>query len=597
MSAPSPVSETTDLVSLIVKVNGSEADAYDILSVHLEKAVNRVPVATVELVDGSPDTEDFPISDSSDFIPGNEIEILAGYHGTTSTIFKGIIMKQGIRIRSGRASILVVECRDKAVKMTVGRKNAYYTNVKDSDVMSTLGSNHGLSVTADATTVTNKELIQYYATDWDFMLSRADANGQLVIVSDGAISVKKPVTSGSPVLEIAYGDTMLGFEGEVDAQYQYSSAQATAWDMSNQQTIQVSSQSPGLTTPGNLSSSTLSSVMNVSNFALQTPATWEQSSMQAWANALMVRSALCKSVGSVRFQGNATVLPGTMITLSGLGQRFNGNVYVTAVRHEIADGNWITTAEYGLPAETYAESHPDITSPMASGLLPGVRGLQYGVVKQIQQDADGQYRVLVNIPLVGSDGAGVWARLATFYATKSAGNYFYPEVNDEVVLGFLNDDPTFPVILGSLYSSNHTPPYTPDEKNSTKAIVTNSKLKIIFDDENKVTTIITPSNNQVILSDKDSKITIQDQNNNSIVLSSSGIALTSASAISIKAQTTVTIEGQTGITASSSGGDVKLSGLNLNAEGQMALSAKGGMSAEFSASGQTTVKGAIVMIN
>jgi uncharacterized protein involved in type VI secretion and phage assembly len=367
--------------------------------------------------------------------------------------------------------------------------------------------------------------------------------------------------------------------------------------MGNQALIQVSSQSPGLTAPGNLSASSLSSVMNISNYGLQTPATWEQSSMQAWANALMVRSTLCRNIGSVRFQGNATVLPGTMLTLAGLGQRFNGNVYITSVKHEIAEGNWITTADYGISAETYAEQHPDITGPETSGLVPGVRGLQYGVVKQIQSDTDGQYRVLVNMPMVASDGTGVWARLATFYATKNAGNYFYPEVNDEVILGFLNDDPAYPVILGSLYSSNHTPPYTPDEKNSTKAIVTNAQLKIIFDDENKVTTIITPSNNQIILSDKDSKITIQDQNSNSIVLSSSGIALTSASAISIKAQTTVTIEGQSGITASSSAGDVKLSGLNVNAEGQMALTAKGGMTAEFSASGQTTLKGAIVMIN
>jgi len=593
----SPVSETTDLVSLVVKVNGTEVDTVDILRTEVVKALNRVPYARIEIVDGSPDTEDFPISDSASFVPGNEIEILAGYHSDYSTIFKGIVIKQGIRVRSGKSSILVVECRDTAIKMTVGKMNSYYSDVTDSDVITTLTGNHGLSATVEATTTTYKSLVQYYSTDWDFMLARADANGQVVIISDGTVTVKKPDTSASPVLSIMYGDTLLGFEGDVDARNQYPSVQATMWDPGTQANVDVTSQSPGLAEPGNLTSSTLSSVLGLTNYALQTPANWLSASMQSWANALMIRSVLAKSTGKVRFQGNATALPGTMLTLAGLGARFNGNVYVTAIRHEVVDGNWLTDAEYGLPPETYAEQHPDITSLPASGLLPGTRGLQYGVVKQIDQDPDGQYRVLVNLTAVDPAGTGIWARLASFYATSGAGNFFYPEVDDEVILGFLNDDPNFAVILGSLYSSQKTPAYTPDQTNSIKAIVSKELIKIEFDDQNKVISILTPGNNKAILSDQNSSITLQDSSGNKVEMTSSGITLTSASAISIKAQTTVTIEGGTGITLTTSGGDVKMSGLNVNASADMALTAKGNLSAELSASGQTTVKGAIVMIN
>src|SRR5690606_6564414 len=109
-----------------------------------------------------------------------------------------------------------------------------------------LAGKYSLSVTADSTTTTYKELVQYYASDWDFMVSRADANGMLVIANDGALSVKKPDTSLSPVLLIQYGDTLLTFEGEVDARNQYAGVQATTWDPQTQQNIQVNSQSPGL---------------------------------------------------------------------------------------------------------------------------------------------------------------------------------------------------------------------------------------------------------------------------------------------------------------------------------------------------------------
>ena len=43
-------------------------------------------------------------------------------------------------------------------------------------------------------TVTHRELAQHFCSDWDFMLARAEANGQLVIATDGSLAVKAPGT-------------------------------------------------------------------------------------------------------------------------------------------------------------------------------------------------------------------------------------------------------------------------------------------------------------------------------------------------------------------------------------------------------------------
>ena len=43
--------------------------------------------------------------------------------------------------------------------------------------------------------------------------------------------------------------------------------------------------------------------------------------------------------------------------------------------------------------------------------------------------------------------------------------------------------------------------------------------------------------------------------------------------------------------------DVQAKGLNVTCQGQVAFTGKGAASAELSASGQTTVRGAMVMIN
>ena len=45
-------------------------------------------------------------------------------------------------------------------------------------------------------------------------------------------------------------------------------------------------------------------------------------------------------------------------------------------------------------------------------------------------------------------------------------------------MSFLNNDPRFAVIIGSLYSKKNKPPFTPENKNKDKAIITKNKLKL-----------------------------------------------------------------------------------------------------------------------
>ena len=187
--------------------------------------------------------------------------------------------------------------------------------------------------------------------------------------------------------------------------------------------------------------------------------------------------------------------------------------------------------------------------------------------------------------------------MAHFYATTGKGSFFLPEVGDEVILGFLNEDPRFPIILGMLYSSKIKAPYTPDDKNKIKAIVTKNDLKIEFNDEDKVLTIQTPGGNQFVLSDKDKSILLKDQNGNKMEMNSAGITLESPKDVVIKATGKINLEATQGIAAKASGGDVSIEGLNVQAKAQVAFSAQGSASAELKASGMTTVKGSMVMIN
>jgi uncharacterized protein involved in type VI secretion and phage assembly len=173
-----------------------------------------------------------------------------------------------------------------------------------------------------------------------------------------------------------------------------------------------------------------------------------------------------------------------------------------------------------------------------------------------------------------------------------------PEQGDEVIVGFMNDDPDFPVIIGSLYSKKRKPTsdYTPDEKNTKKAIVTSSLLTVEFDDENKIITIKTPAENIICISDKDESITITDQHKNSGTFSADVISLDSKSDISIKAAGNIDVHAGGNLTMKA-GANVDVSGMQISNSADTSFSAKGNATAELSTSGQCTVKGAMVMIN
>lgn len=176
--ADSPENNTNGVLRLKVSTNGKELDdTIGIVSVEVGKTINKIPTARIVVLDGDMPERDFAVSNEDTFKPGTEIKIGAGYDEGEETIFQGIIIKHGIKISGDNYARLVVECQDKAVGMTVGRKNANYVDATDSDIISKLiGAYSGLSSDVGSTTATNKELVQYYCTDWDFLLSRLSAN-------------------------------------------------------------------------------------------------------------------------------------------------------------------------------------------------------------------------------------------------------------------------------------------------------------------------------------------------------------------------------------------------------------------------------------
>lgn len=572
-----PTPATPDVCTVTLLVEGETISGeFHILSVSVVRELNRIPTATIHLRDGEASKSTFEASNTGHFIPGKKIEIQLGYRSQNDTVFQGIIIKHSIKIRK-TGSVLILECRHPAVKMTSGVKSRYYTDKKDSDILEELIGMYGFQKDIEVTAPDLKEVAQYESTDWDFLLCRAEANGQVVLVEDQTIKIAKPATGTEPVVTVRYGATLLELDAEIDARAQSKGIKASSWNATDQEVIDAEAKEPPALNSGNLTTSDLAAVLDVDAHEIKHGGKLSQPELQAWADGRLLKERLAKVRGRAKFQGFAGVSPGKIIEVTGIGERFEGKMYVSGVRHTLSGGNWETDVQFGLSPELFAETY-NLRPLPAAGLLPGVSGLQMGVVTALENDPAGEDQIKVRLPLISPSEEGIWARLATLDAGKSRGTYFRPEIGDEVVVGFLGDDPRNPVVLGMCHSSAKPAPEPAKDDNHHKGYVSRQKMKFTFDDEKKVIVLETPGGNKMTLSEEDKGVVIEDQNGNKITLNDSGVKIESSKDLTLKAAK-----------------DIKIEGMNTEMKAQTAFKASGTGSAEVSGA-NTTIKGSATTV-
>ncbi|AXT61399.1 type VI secretion system tip protein VgrG [Aquimarina sp. AD10] len=534
------------VVTATITSEGIEMEGrYELLSIDVSKEFNKVPTAELRLIDGIVSQQKFDILDERFFDPGKRIEIALRYENepqNEDTVFIGIVVNQSLELNKF-GTTLTIELSDEAIKMTNARKNAVYIGEKDSVIIEKQIKQNGLKGTMTETVVTHPQMIQYYATDWDFMVSRAEVNAQLVSVNNGEIAVFKP-TIQVPSFELELGQKEIyDFDLKVNAGNQYHEVNAVAWD-SSKQTLTTPDKGDEYKVPqGDYDISKIAPTVGAEETTLIHAATMDTEELKAWSDSQMLKSRLSFFRGWFKIVGTPKIQVGQTIAIKGVSKSFTGENIITGVRHEVTPEGWITHLQIGMDPCWFA-AQSNVTDTKAAGLLPGVNGLQIGIVKAHKEDPKHPFQVRVMIPALGPDKDTVWARLATIDGGVERGMLFRPEPEDEVIVGFLNDDPRQAIILGSMHSAKNKAPLPFDEKNSQKGIFTKSKYQLLFDEGKEVITLSTSEKNQISIDEKQKIIKMSDANGNHVELNTNGVMIISAKDCQIKAEGNFNIEAE-----------------------------------------------------
>ena len=299
-----------------------------------------------------------------------------------------------------------------------------------------------------------------------------------------------------------------------------------------------------------------------------------------------------------------------------------GEYLITSVYHKAVDNTFS-----GQPEEKdrYSNSfscmpatvvfRPAITTPK-----PNVQGPQIALVvgpssEEIYTDDLGRIKVQFYWDRLGKkdENSSCWMRVVQNWSGKKWGSQFIPRIGHEVIVTFIDGNPDRPLVTGSVYNADNTPPY-PNAKKTQSGIKTHSTKgggadnynELRFDDkigEEEVYLQAEKDMNWLVKNDETGKIendqTLTIENNRTITVTSGNESTTisagnhslsvkknsdtDAENITITGKTSITLKvGQSSIKMTTSGitikaMQIKVQGKMVNVKGDAMVQIKGGL--------------------
>jgi phage protein D/phage baseplate assembly protein gpV len=553
-------------------IDGKEEEnlGNDLLSLTIEESLH-LPTSFTLILDtsfasGSPDLERHWHAHKA-LKPGTVIKLGFSSASADATTFKTAVINKnmfegeitGVDVRYGHAHAanIVVKGYDLSHRLHMGRYNRSFLNMTDSDIAKKIIGEVGIPIgEVEDAGIIHEYVFQENETNFSFLQSRAARLGFEMYVMEKKFYFRKS-QPGSPV-ELEWQRNLLSFHNRNTTHEQVDSVKVSAYSVERKERIEaeVSKENAEVvTTTGNKKGSENASLITVPKVK-----TVVDQNIQTQGEADKLAQTIFNEVSSQFMladglaEGNPDIRPGKIVKVTDMGEKQNGEYYITDATHHYSGSSY--TTEFSVRGSRGGNLATSIGNK--TKLKPGQTNL-VGLVTN-NKDPKGWGRVKVKFPTLTEEHESNWARVVGLGAGPDRGFWCLPEVNDEVLCCFEHGDIHRPYVIGGVWNGKDAPPdaqddsvnpvhlrtfatrkghrmtYADETAGSWKQgihIVSSSGYKIVIDEESQYLEILTPGGHHLKLDDAGKNVTLK---------SSGSINIEAATSLTMKAQASMELD-------------------------------------------------------
>ncbi|MGH8566157.1 MAG: phage late control D family protein [Gammaproteobacteria bacterium] len=337
MSVPQPLSPRVP--AFAVRVNGTRlegAAAWQISSITVEEHVDLPSMFTLEL--GSSDDLDGEaawLDDDKLFAIGDEITIQLGYTDSAlRPVITGEVTGLGIEWSAEGLPRMMVRGYDRRHRLQRGRRVRTFVKKKDSEIAAQIAAERGFSAQITDSTTIHDYIVQANQSDLTFLQERARRIHYEVVVEDRALHFHPVAYEKAPVLSLSIENELSEFRAELSSAGQVNSVTAMGWNVTDKKAVvgraSAYKRMGGQATAADRVREAFGEAEELMSF--EPVGSLQEAESRATARLGTVGLRLVRGEGAC--PGRTDVRAGKVIEIKGIGKRFSGPYYVTAVSHQ-----------------------------------------------------------------------------------------------------------------------------------------------------------------------------------------------------------------------------------------------------------------------
>lgn len=425
------------------------------------------------------------------------VEVVITWDNTP--LFSGYLAQKKIQLK-GKCWSVKVEARHVLQTLTFLPRNRIFRKKADRTILKGLFQQAGVKLTLKTMASLESphdQMIQFGLSDWQFIRSRLlstncwllpDAASDRVVIS----SMAEPVTATQIFSPNSHDFQLYEINLNFDNRFTLDSLSLQGWDVATQQLAPKQKSLAKAFRPWKPTSERAQTSSTEKHYS-KTFSYIPENSLKTLSSSWLNYHQMSDVQGRIVISGTRNFRLGDSIRLSQFGVGLDGTAILSGVT-QLFDG------EQGWRSELVIGLAPSVLEP-----IPPVRSLHIGTVADFTVDPQHLDRIAVHLPALALPDSFVFARLSKPWASPASGFCFYPEPGDEVVVGFIESDPRYPVILGAMHNPKNPAPFPPHEKNNHKGIIMkkDGQTQALMIDTEKKTLSLVAGDNTLSLNDEE----------------------------------------------------------------------------------------------